>query len=730
MISLLGKTGIPSHSGSSSSLAPQRMGACPSRMGGKRQRGDVSAPPAAGGQVLQVCGPSYVETLRGSLLGREVALICCGEAHEDAIDLTRRGCVIEAEAGWVDVDCADGHGFDPDEALAEQGGLTLQGAKSWAERVLQKAAEDSDDSDDDDNAEGFLVWEATRAKAKGRARVFSSELERSAKFQLEPGAIILERGDLDDEAREFNKRRLRGDRVPQEEHDALIGRRKLDRLAEGVEFLDDWLLRQVGFEEVHTRVILESPIHPDEVELHVDSSAGPAPPAHTCLRHIEVDSDADSEDDDDPDDGTGAYADYFHRRLSAHLPRECVRGVDPRDLGDAGDDEMRGAFQALQKGHPPLPEDAEVVELQLLNAAFAVPDIESDEGTEDTSWKEHRAEKIPPVPSWEGYFSAAAELLYYSPQVKADYAPFLARCVGSRKAAWNFFEALYFRTIPEAIAAINLGTETRPFAQTRSLAYQPPGGGPLFRRLAVQSKIPVRAPPLERCLKARGSNPPRTWISGIADRLQKAGCSELVIAVQKWFRESVEYLLTDPKEADEEGDYFAAWLRACHREIWDDIDKSDPAELRRKEWVASQAHSKNKKKRHQLRDITIPGITEAFNEFSKFDPAKRTSTMRERVLAKIIVDAFQLRLVDISMVFAIADAVLASPSDKPVVILLYAGEDHTKSVADFWRKRGFASSGLPGKGQIGKNDWEDEDPRGLDFPAYLRDVRNLFPVPK
>jgi len=456
----------------------------------------------------------------------------------------------------------------------------------------------------------------------------------------------------------------------------------------------------------------------------VEPGAGPAPPAHECLRRVELDSDADSEDEDDPDDGSGYFADYFFRRAAAGLPPGRVRGFEPRDLGDAGDDSLREGFHALLAGCPEAPADAEEEELQRLGAELAIDDPE--EGPSTDAWKEERSRRCPPVPSWEAFFGAAAELLYYSPQVKGDYAPFLARCVRTPAKMWAFFDALYFGTVPEAVAVADLSPDQRPLAQVRSLAFRPPGAGaPLLRRPPVQSKVPVRAAPLERYLKAKGSEPPRTWVSGLAARLRAAGCAKLVGATQAWFRERVAYLLDDPKEADTEGDYFAAWLRACHRDVWDDIDRSDPEELRRRQWVPSVAHPKSKKHRHALKDITIPGLDEAFRELAAFDPGARASTKRERVLAKIVVDGFQLRLVDVAAVLSVADAVLSAPEGARVAVVLYAGEDHTKSVAEFWRGQGFSSVG-----RVGKSDWEDDEPRALGFPGYLQDLRTLFPVPR
>jgi len=246
----------------------------------------------------------------------------------------------------------------------------------------------------------------------------------------------------------------------------------------------------------------------------------------------------------------------------------------------------------------------------------------------------------------------------------------------------------------------------------------------------VRSKIPVRAAPLERYLKARGSQPPRTWISGLAQRLRAAGSSDVVDAAETWLRDEVRYLLSDPKEADKLGDYFAAWLRAVHRKIYDDIDRSDPEEMRRRAWMPSEARPQSKKHRHNLKDISIPSVEDAFKEFAAFDPESRASSRRERVLAQIAVDAFQLRMVDVAMALSVADAVLSAPAGDRIAVMLYAGEDHAKSVAQFWRKFGFDSAGLAKGGVVGKSDWDEDEPRSLVFPAYLQDIRRLFPVPE
>ncbi len=40
--------------------------------------------------------------LRGELFGTQVALLLCGESHEDAIDVTRKGGYFLPDEGWID----------------------------------------------------------------------------------------------------------------------------------------------------------------------------------------------------------------------------------------------------------------------------------------------------------------------------------------------------------------------------------------------------------------------------------------------------------------------------------------------------------------------------------------------------------------------------------------------------------------------------------------------------
>eukprot|EP00930_Biecheleria_cincta_P003731 TRINITY_DN104657_c0_g1_i1.p1 TRINITY_DN104657_c0_g1~~TRINITY_DN104657_c0_g1_i1.p1 ORF type:complete len:878 (+),score=162.68 TRINITY_DN104657_c0_g1_i1:119-2635(+) len=683
-----------------------------------------SQPSAANQKQLKVAGPTVVQTLRGRLHGREVALVFCGEAHEDAIDLTRRRAVIEPKEGWVEQPRQDAAGVAgdlwpccPEEALRTEQGLSMAAAKRWAEEVLAGL----DEGIDFDGA--MLVYEPRSSTAqKSIARLFLPGSRRSAGPPLAAGATLFEWGDLDLEARDFNRRRLTRVPIPVEEQDALVNERKQRRTQEGIELFDDWLLRQVASSsttKVQVQLVLEAPVPAHEVELHVEEGVPPAPRAHRRLRELEPDSDEDADEANTP--GNGSYLDYLRRRVLAHLPAAQLHAVDARGLGDADDSalpaRLRGSFDSLVAQVPPACSDAEEEELKAKNCNSGGDVAEKNA-----------------VPSWEAFFGGAADLLYYAPHVKADYTPFLKDCVGSAAKMRQFFQALFFETVPAALAPIRLDQETRPSATVRSLLHQAADAqGEVVYRPAGQCSsgrqtVPVRAAPMDRYLKARGfEGAPRTWVAGIAERLRDAGLGHLVEAARSWYLATVDQMLRDPKNADTEGDNFVAWLRACHREIFDDIDTYDPMKLRRQRFAQSKAHPRSKEHRYNMKEIGIPGIEQAFEEFKSESGA---SSSRQQVLSKILVDAFQLRSVDLAMVLKSAEVAVRAPRGSRVVIVHYAGLDHTRSAVKFWRSQGFSHEGLRNRGVVGKlTEYKDTEPRALAFPTYLRELDKLFPVP-
>jgi hypothetical protein len=368
------------------------------------------------------------------------------------------------------------------------------------------------------------------------------------------------------------------------------------------------------------------------------------------------------------------------------------------------------------------------------------------------------------LPSFEAWLGAAADILYHAQHVKADYSPFLGACVGSTDSLWRFYEALYFETVPEALEELRLDEKTRPLACVRSLAYHSSKEAPLMRRPLGKCSdrrrpISVRAFPSDRYLKARGFVKPRTWISGLAERLRQSAAGHVVTAAKIFYRSAVNRMLADPKYGDLQGDNFAAWLRACHRDIFRDIDMSDPKKVQRKHRVKSIRNPKSKDSEHCLKSIDIPGFEAAFaeiaegcqwtckqcstsNSIAKMQcqncaalateesitmASSEASTVRQRMLSKFIVDAFALRSVDLAMILKISNIVSEAPMDKPTVIVLYAGADHTDSVAKFWRSWGFSHSGLCGQGKVAKR--KGDGSHCLSLPSYLQDFGKLFPLP-
>ena len=109
-----------------------------------------------------------------------------------------------------------------------------------------------------------------------------------------------------------------------------------------------------------------------------------------------------------------------------------------------------------------------------------------------------------PCPA-QAFFGAAGELLLYSPHVKADYAPFLSHHLPSAAAIRRFFDALYFGTVPEAVALLR--SSPRQFSRIRSVAAWQPcvNGRRLVRRSSDFGLVPVKAAPFGRYLKASGA---------------------------------------------------------------------------------------------------------------------------------------------------------------------------------------------------------------------------------
>jgi len=224
-------------------------------------------------------------------------------------------------------------------------------------------------------------------------------------------------------------------------------------------------------------------------------------------------------------------------------------------------------------------------------------------------------------------------------------------------------------------------------------------------------------------LKAKISSEPRTWVSALAQRLCEK-VPELVDKAQRWYLEAAEKLLDDVKTNDQEGDYFLAWLREAHRDIFDDIETGNVSRLGFHQVPSISKPFRNEL--YNLKEIRIPSFDEAMREILSYREGKATSTRRQRVLAKIIIDVFQLRMVDLASILIVMDRALAFPEGSEVVIIMYAGGDHTQTIEKFYRDVGFSSHALPRNGRVGKDNFGPREPRGIRLPSYLHHFGELF----
>ncbi|CAD7952608.1 unnamed protein product [Amoebophrya sp. A25] len=561
---------------------------------------------------------------------------------------------------------------------------------------------------------------------------------------------------------------------------------------------------------------------------------------------------------------------------------EVLKQLDPNfDWNNAKFGSMHGYAFAENRIPTDDPEEDFLEEIQAPDAPEPVPEASEDEedeeddsdssdaGEDEQAEEDLLEEEAAALPSWEAFFGSAPEILYYSPHVKMCYLPFLTKCIGSVDQMYRFFETLYFGTIPEAKRLLKLGDEESLSATfVRSKIYECAETGQIYRRPDPDAfgLVSTNQAPLHCCLKGKGSNPPRTFISQLANRLvdvqsspsqediettRSAGESMaffeeqlkeakrrvreiedghcITAEVRQWYREAVQALLNeDVKAADTGGDYFSAFLRAVHPEIYDDIDHGDSLQLVSASKVPSlragclaaktapkKGQSAKKKNGnvpplfYNLKKVTMPNAKESFDLMHKYwknlnknprhireqkklaaedvaedvdgissgttgeadtrssgsdqanataatstktggnqkgkngtnngdDSTTRTSSSSSsscatssasastvatpadkaqvqrssaqghpptslvdkearcaQIMAKILVDAFQIRLVDAAVLLSVAKTVRSSRNDR-VVIILYAGFDHTSACEQFWTEEDANSLGQNG----------------------------------
>lgn len=136
-------------------------------------------------------------------------------------------------------------------------------------------------------------------------------------------------------------------------------------------------------------------------------------------------------------------------------------------------------------------------------------------------------------PSLESFFGQNTDILYYTPNVKVAFAPFLGRCVKSF-GNWNsFFSELFFGgTVDRAISLLDLSSDNRPHLHVRSpiIKYwnRESGDYEWHKRENEETDLTLPFLPIKSFLKAKGSGPEiRTWSSNIFASLEKGDCPDM-----------------------------------------------------------------------------------------------------------------------------------------------------------------------------------------------------------
>lgn len=318
---------------------------------------------------------------------------------------------------------------------------------------------------------------------------------------------------------------------------------------------------------------------------------------------------------------------------------------------------------------------------------------------------------------------------------KVNYVAFLARNVRTFECWKKFFLTLFLGgTIPDALDLLDLSPEAKSCAWVRS-PVQVDGRGNIKRRNQEANMCEFPHLPLGCFVKAKGSDPPRTWLSALDARLAARGgeFAELVASAKSRVLEQIAYIAEDPKGHDDQengGEWFVAFLREVHRNIYDDIDRSDPAEVVRSKFMTSESGEGKTKadRRHKIGEIKMPSCEESFAEFLQAFRQDTVPSGRAMVLAKVLIDVWMIKLVDYAAALKVMESV-ATSTKKRVVVVCYMGGQHSQALVEFWTQIGLTADMLENKGLVGQVDFEDDEARNLELPAYLENIQKLFPVP-
>jgi len=379
-------------------------------------------------------------------------------------------------------------------------------------------------------------------------------------------------------------------------------------------------------------------------------------------------------------------------------------------------------------------------------------EIEDDDGNNSTSSME-----LITFPSMESFFGQCTDILYYTPNFKVAYAPFLAKCVQSFDT-WNaFFVKLFLGgRVDAALSMLNLSMSQYMHVRSPIMKCWNATHGEYewHERENEEEDLTLSLLPVKCFLKARGSIPPRTWSSNIfaslAEKCHSRELRELADDARKWALEDIAKHCDNPKMSDDEiggGEWFLAYLRQCHRDIYDDIDRTDPTILLRKNYVPGDSGRK-----HKIGDIAVPSCQEGFRFIQSSFNEKKSSEEEEdqlrqqqpptmnkeaEVMAKILIDIYMSKLVDASTIGKIAQILsteleeeeeqtqrtTTTTARKNVVIVCYMGSVHTRALAEFFTSPKY---NFTKKIFCGTQDWDEEEGRVMHLPPELWNLRMLF----
>ena len=142
---------------------------------------------------------------------------------------------------------------------------------------------------------------------------------------------------------------------------------------------------------------------------------------------------------------------------------------------------------------------------------------------------------------------------------------------------WNsFFAELFFGgTVGRALSLLDLSSSHELHVRSPLLKYWNATTGEYEWHERANRDDYVNLPflPIKCFLKAKGSDPVRTWTSSIFALLSECACQELrdmATQAATWALDDIARQCENPKLSDDEvggGEWFLAYMRQCHREV-------------------------------------------------------------------------------------------------------------------------------------------------------------------